>query len=115
MNRSVRPAFKGLLEVDEICNKAVYQGLLNLGGELRRQGRHDPVCTSSGRCILAADPMRRGIHEGEVGGEGTVGDLIVVVGVTPAANAALPEIAILEVRCVFVKRINSVKGNNTSK
>ena len=49
--------------------------------------------------------MRRGVREGEVGGESTVGDLIILIGVTPTPDAAggigIPEGAVLEIRCVY--------------
>lgn len=98
----MRPRFKICLETDEIPYKTVYHVHLFLG--------RDCVCQqyvgSIGKswCILATDRVRRGIRDGEGGGECTVGNLIFIVGVTPTPDAAggvrIPESTVPKVSCV---------------
>ena len=104
VNRSVRCRFKGRLKPDEIPYKFVYHSLLALGRDFRCQGE---VPIEVNWRIVATEPVRGGIREGESGGESTVGNLIVVVGVTPTPEAAggiwVPEGAVLEVRSICHK------------
>ena len=104
MNRSMRPRFEKCLETDEIPYKTIHQGRYIRG--------HKCICSGcglvgSGRRILATEPVIRGVREVEVGSESTVGDLIVITGVTPAPDAAggigVPESTVLEIRCVCNK------------
>lgn len=99
----------------------IYQGRLTFGCEKIRQGHSGPVWSRNGWRILTAQPVGRGIHEGEVSGECTARNLIVIVGGTPTADPAdrvrIPDVAILEIGCVYHeaseandmgKRINTI-------
>lgn len=101
VNCSMRSPFKVLLKTNEICYKTIYQGHLTLG---REQSCPRLASGVINRRILAAQPMRRGIGEGEAVGQCARGDLIVIVGVTPTSDPArsvrVPESAILKIRCV---------------
>jgi len=102
MNCSVRPRLKPPLETNEIPHGTVDHGLLAFRRDYVRQGLVRP--TSKGRVIHATKPVRRGIRDREAIGECTVGNLIVIVGVTPTADAAggigVPERAVPEIWCV---------------
>ena len=102
VNRSMRPRFKRRLETNEIPHKAVYQGQLAC--------RRNPIChgiglTGVSRRVATTEPVRCGIRDREASSESTVGDLIVLIGVTPTPEAAggirVPESAVLEIRRVY--------------
>jgi len=100
----MRTAFKSRLETNEFPHKIVQQGVFSLEREYVHEG--SGYAGSSWR-ILAAEPVRDGIRDGEAGGKCASGDLIVIIGVTPPTNTALgvgvPPRAVLEVRCVWSK------------
>jgi len=99
MNSSVRPWCKPCLETNEITLESVYHSRLTLRRECVRQ-KLVRIIGISWR-IPATKPVRRGIRDEEAIGECTVGNLIVIVGVTPTAHPAsgigIPESAVLEV------------------
>ena len=101
MNRPMRSTFEALLKINEVRYVSIYQGLLALRREKIREG------LTSGRIdcrVLTADPVRRGVHKGEVVSECAGGNLIIIVGVTPTADSAvgiwIPESAVLKIRCI---------------
>jgi len=99
MNSCMRPWRKPCLETTEITLKTVYHGHLTLRRECVRQElvRIDGTIWR----IPATKPVRQGIRDDEVVGECTVGNLIVIIGVTPTSHPAsgigIPESAVLEV------------------
>ena len=105
MNRSMWPRFQVCLETQETTFETVYQGHLTLRRECVRQD----LVRVIGRtwCIPATEPVGRGIRDDEVIGECTVGNLIVIVGVTPTSHPAsgigIPESAVLKIRRVCHK------------
>ena len=78
---------------------------MTLGREQSRPGLTRGVV---GWRILAAQPVGRGIGEGETCSKGAGGDLIVIVGVTPTSDSTrgvwVPEGTILKVRRVYDER-----------
>jgi len=101
MNSPMRPQFQRCLETNEIPQKTVYYGRLTLRRDQCHQG-HDLI--RKRRLMLTGKPMRQRICEGEAVCKSAVGDLITIVGVTPASEATggigVPERAVLEIRCV---------------
>jgi len=94
-----------LLEMNIVRVITMYQLKLTGGREEIRQRNGGPVWAWDGWCVLTTQPVRRGVHEGEISGECTTRDLIVILGVAPTAETTnrvwVPDIAILKVRCVF--------------
>ena len=95
----MRPGFQPLLETNVITLKTVDQDRSTLRCKCVHQGQVGLI-GGSGR-IQATKPVRRGIRDDEAIGESTIGNLIVIVGVTPAAYAAsgigIPESAVLKI------------------
>lgn len=107
VNCSMRPSFEMLLEMDKIRFIRVYQGDLTFRREKIRQCHVGPVRAWNNWGILATQPVGRRIHKGEISGKCATRNFVVVVGVTPTADAAnriwIPEVAILEIRCICHK------------
>ena len=97
MNVCVRIRLEERLETNEGASVIVDHRALGLGRERFIQG-DGPI--GDDRSILTTDPVRRRVRDDEIV-ESTVGDLVVVVGVTPASNSAfeigIPEGAVREV------------------
>ena len=95
----MRPRFKPCLETNETTLETVNYGHLILRRECVRQELVGVI--GSSWCIPATKPVRRGIRDEEATGKCTIGNLIVIIGVTPTSNAAggigIPERAVLEI------------------
>lgn len=101
MNCSVSGKFKMRLESNEIALEAVDQGVQTLGCERVSEGKVGEIGIVQG--IIATNSVRDGIRDYDVC-ETAVGELVVVIGIAPAAQAAgwvgVEERAVAEVRRV---------------
>lgn len=95
----MRRRFKPCIETNEVPCEIIHHGHLILMRKHVCQGYVGLIGANSRE--LAAKPVRRRIREGEVIGECAVGDLVVVIGITPTPKATdsvrIPERAVLEV------------------